>query len=206
GKNYKVRGDMTYNEWIDSLSNEQRMAIKAYRNRHGDMKQYRKYTNRLGAENMPKTFDLFQKMKYNETEKWEDYKYYFRNIDGRPIEYVKIDRDLFKLGITNKGKAYPPDKTINAYILPDIESKDAYHIMKRMQERNISDDEIRSYKDNALISFRQWGGKRYRYCAENGICVTTKTNNGWIYKTAWKKDDFDDEYLKILGVIKKYVK
>ena len=82
GKNYKVRGDMTYNEWIDSLSNEQRMAIKAYRNRHGDMKQYRKYIDRLGDENMPKTFDLFQKMKYNETEKWRFIKldYYRQNM------------------------------------------------------------------------------------------------------------------------------
>ena len=82
GKNYKVRGDMTYNEWIDSLSNEQRMAIKAYRNRHGDMKQYRKYIDRLGDENMPKTFDLFQKMKYNETEKWGFIKldYYRQNM------------------------------------------------------------------------------------------------------------------------------
>ena len=80
GKNYKVRGDMTYNEWTDSLSNEQRMAIKAYRNRHGDMKQYRKYIDRLGNENMPKTFDLFQKMKYNETEKWDALKQSYMTI------------------------------------------------------------------------------------------------------------------------------
>lgn len=79
GKNYKVRGDMTYNEWTDSLSDEQRMSIKAYRNRHGDMNQYRKYIERLGEENMPKTFDLFQKMKYNETEKWDALKQEYRD-------------------------------------------------------------------------------------------------------------------------------
>lgn len=71
GKNYKVRGDMTYREWKDSLTDEQRMAIKAYRNRHADAAQYLRYTERLGKENLPKTLDLFQKMKYNDSEKWQ---------------------------------------------------------------------------------------------------------------------------------------
>lgn len=71
GKNYKVRGDMTYREWKDSLTDEQRMAIKAYRNRHADAAQYIRYTERLGKENLPKTLDLFQKMKYNDSERWQ---------------------------------------------------------------------------------------------------------------------------------------
>lgn len=71
GKNYKVRGDMTYREWKDSLTDEQRMAIKAYRNRHADAAQYLRYTERLGKENLPKTLDLFQKMKYNDSERWQ---------------------------------------------------------------------------------------------------------------------------------------
>lgn len=71
GKNYKVRGDMTYREWKDSLTDEQRMAIKAYRNRHADAAQYIRYTDRLGKENLPKTLDLFQKMKYNDSERWQ---------------------------------------------------------------------------------------------------------------------------------------
>ena len=31
GKNYKVRGDMTYNEWYEGLSQEKKTAIKAYK-------------------------------------------------------------------------------------------------------------------------------------------------------------------------------
>ena len=206
GKNYKVRGDMTYNEWYEGLSQEKKTAIKAYKNRHTDEVQYTKYVKRLGGENMPKTLELFQKMKYNDSEKWGDYKYYYRNIDGRPIEYVKIDRELAKLGITNKGRAYPADKNVNAYILPDIGSRDVYHIMNRMRERNITDDEIRSYKDNALVSFKQWNGNRIRYCSDSGVSLVAKKTDMSIYKTAWKKEDFDDEYLKVMEVVKKYVK
>ena len=38
------------------------------------------------------------------------------------------------------------------------------------------------------------------------ICVITKTDEGWIYKTAWKKEDFDSNTERILEVIKKYVR
>lgn len=70
GKNYKVRGDMTYKEWYEGLPQEKKTAIKAYKNRSADMAQYSRYTERLGKENMPKTLELFQKMKYNDSERW----------------------------------------------------------------------------------------------------------------------------------------
>lgn len=188
GKNYKVRGDMTYNEWYEGLSQEKKTAIKAYKNRHTDEVQYTKYVKRLGGENMPKTLELFQKMKYNDSERWGELKGFYRNIDGRPIEYVKIDRELAKLGITNKGRAYPADKNVNAYILPDIGSRDVYHIMNRMRERNITDDEIRSYKDNALVSFKQWNGNRYMYFNDNGISITSRKKiTGYIKRRRKKK-------------------
>ena len=79
GKNYKVRGDMTYNEWYEGLSQEKKTAIKAYKNRHTDEVQYTKYVKRLGGENMPKTLDLFQKMKYNDSEKWGELKQEYRD-------------------------------------------------------------------------------------------------------------------------------
>lgn len=70
GKNYKVRGDMTYKEWYEGLPQEKKTAIKAYKNRSADTAQYSRYTERLGKENMPKTLELFQKMKYNDSERW----------------------------------------------------------------------------------------------------------------------------------------
>ena len=92
GKNYKVRGDMTYNEWYEGLSQEKKTAIKAYKNRHTDEVQYTKYVKRLGGENMPKTLDLFQKMKYNDSEQWR---------------YVKLDYQRQNALVKNPETALP---------------------------------------------------------------------------------------------------
>lgn len=92
GKNYKVRGDMTYNEWYEGLSQEKKTAIKAYKNRHTDEVQYTKYVKRLGGENMPKTLELFQKMKYNDSERWR---------------YVKLDYQRQNALVKNPETALP---------------------------------------------------------------------------------------------------
>lgn len=92
GKNYKVRGDMTYKEWYEGLPQEKKTAIKAYRNRHADTAQYSRYTERLGKENMPKTLELFQKMKYNDSERWR---------------YVKLDYQRQNALFKNPESALP---------------------------------------------------------------------------------------------------
>ena len=175
-------------------------------NRKSDKKQLDKYRDILGNENLPKSLDAFQKLKYNDVNKWQDIKYYARYIDGRPIEYVKIDRELKKAGI-QKGTACVSDNEIRAYILPDTDSKrEPYHIMHRMKERNITDDDVRNFKDNAIIAISQWNGKRMEYYSPDGVCVISKTDTGRVYKTAWKKEDFDKTTIKVLEVCKKYVK
>ena len=47
---------------------------KAIINAKSDKAQYDKYISILGKDNMPETFDLFQKMKYNNSGEWEDIK------------------------------------------------------------------------------------------------------------------------------------
>ena len=78
--------------------------------------------------------------------------------------------------------------------------------MHRMVERHITDDEIRGYMNQAEIMMVQWGGRRQVFYGHDGVCVITKSGDDWIYKTAWKKEDFDSDTRKILEVIKKYVK
>lgn len=211
GKTYLVPEDMSYADWKKSIDErygkgtwetERKMLI----NRPSDMEQYRRYKSILGKENMPKTFDMFRDLKYNNIDEWENVKYYARNINGRPIEYVKIDRELEKLKI-RKGTACIPDDEIKAYILPDTDSKrEPYHIMYRMKERNITDDDLRSFKNNAIVAMSQWNGKRLEYYSSDGVCVISRTNAGWVYKTAWKKEDFDETAMKVLEVCRKYVK
>lgn len=103
---------------------------------------------------MPKTFDLFQDLKYNRVNEYDDLKYYYRNINGRPIEYVKIERELNKLGITNKGKAYPVE---------DIEIKGwRVHAEKRLKERYIQKVEALKYKNNAIVMMKNIPSHKHR--------------------------------------------
>ena len=197
GKNYKVRGDMTYNEWYEGLSQEKKTAIKAYKNRHTDEVQYTKYVKRLGGENMPKTLELFQKMKYNDSERWGDYKYYYRNIDGRPIEYVKIDRELSKLGITNKGRAYPVEQLeVNGW-------RD--HAEKRIVERKIDKAEALSYKENAIGMLVKYPmpQTQYNYYSYKGVLGVRAEDK--IICTAYSDKEFKEETKKILEVMNKWL-
>ena len=77
-----------------------------------------------------------------------------------------------------------------------------YHIMERMAERGITDDEVRSYVEEAKIMLAQWGGKRRMYLSNDGVSVVTKENEDWLYKTTWKREDFDEKTDKMMEVIK----
>lgn len=72
GKGVKIP-NTTYSEWVESMSEEQKAAfdknVKMYKNRSSDKKQYERYKERLGEENVPKTFDIWQEKKYTDN-KW----------------------------------------------------------------------------------------------------------------------------------------
>lgn len=76
-ENYKVDGSMTFDEWKNSLSDEQKNAlelhVKQMRNRSADKVQYEKYSQIFGKE-FPKTLDDFVDMKYNDSDRWEQFK------------------------------------------------------------------------------------------------------------------------------------
>jgi len=55
-------------------TSEGRAKYKSIVNRKSDEEQYKKYIGIIGAENMPKTIDEFQKMKYTDIDKWDDIK------------------------------------------------------------------------------------------------------------------------------------
>ena len=107
GEQYTVPANMTYEEWKKEIDKKHSDGTfdkmrKMHINEKSDREQYKKYIGVLGKDNMPKSFDKFQLLKYNNIDEWEDLKYYARNINGRPIEYVKIDRELEKLRIVYK--------------------------------------------------------------------------------------------------------
>ena len=114
-----------------------------------------------------------------------------------------VDYHVKKAGIRT-GIALPA-KPKHAAVLPDPTTKrDPYHIMHRMAERGITDDNLREYMNSAKIMFVQWNGQRQAFYSDAGVVVRAKTEGGWIYKTAFSKADFDDNTYKILEVIHKY--
>ena len=193
---------MSYKEWKDEFIKEHRQAEwdyyeKSTKNKKQDREQFGRYKAILG-ENIPETLAEFQRIKYNDSEKWEDIKYYYRNIDGRPFEYVAIDREIEKLNIINRGKAYP---------IEEVEiDKWGKHSENRLKERKIMKSETISYKDNAIIMLKKYpypNTQNNYYCDEGMIGI--RINDGRVC-TVYSKKDFKTDTLKILEVAKKWLK
>ena len=112
GKNYKVDGSMDFQQWKDSLSEEQKQAlefhVRQFKNKSADQKQYQRYVKRLGAENMPKTFDKFQTLKYTDVEKWEFIK----------LDYSRQNRlaNHPELALPNAKNATADDRKFTGYL------------------------------------------------------------------------------------------
>lgn len=182
-------------EYREKVRNRQRLLA--------DKKQHAEYRRILG-DDVPKDFDKFREMKYNDSEKWnytKGLKEYLGKYPTSSKKFYDAGEELKALGI-KKGLLLPPVQK-QAFVLPEGKH-DPYHIMHRMLERNMTDDDVRSYMTKAKVMFVQWGGKRHAYYGNSGIAVITKTNEDWIYKTAWKRADFDEETEQILEVIKKH--
>ncbi len=83
GKSYEVPADMSYEEWYEKYvaSDPEYLAkAKAYKNRFSDKKQHEKYREILGNK-VPRSFEKFQQMKYNDSEKFETLKRNKRTIE-----------------------------------------------------------------------------------------------------------------------------
>ena len=169
-------------------------------NMQKDLNQYKRYKEVLGDS--IGSLAKFGQIKYNDTEKWEYLTGLKEYLEKYPIssqKYYDAGKRLEKLEI-KKGLLLPKVEK-QAFILPEGKH-DPYHIMKRMLERNITDDDVRSYMRNAKAMFVQWGGKRQLFVSDEGMVLITKQGEEWIYKTVWSKYDYDEESEKIMEVLK----
>ena len=105
-----------------------------------------------------------------------------------------------------RGYVVPAEKR-QAYILEDLSSRDPAHVMKRMLERNITDDQIQEYMDSALFAVLHYNDTRLAYYSIKGVTVLTRTEDysdvDWIVKTTWSKNDFDENTDRILKEAKR---
>lgn len=110
--NHKVDGHMNFAQWKESLTDEQKQAfdlhVRQNKNKSSDKKQYKRYIQRLGTENMPKTFEMFQALKYKEVDKWV-----FMKLDYRR------QNDLYKnpeLALPNAINVTADDRKFTGYL------------------------------------------------------------------------------------------
>ncbi|WP_080952904.1 minor capsid protein [Clostridium tetani] len=84
GKAYYVDGNIKYEDWYDEYvkgNSKEEIAEKKLQNRYNDKKQHKRYMDVLG-NGVPKIFDKFQELKYNNKEEWDRlvYKYKLETI------------------------------------------------------------------------------------------------------------------------------
>lgn len=126
GKTYTVQGDMKYDEWykcnVVSKYGEQKAETfqKMIRNKASDIKQYEKFKEILG-ENVPKSFDKFRHVKYNDSEEWNELKSRFRveeynnNNKDAKVEWDKINTAEYKGKFKGIGNNKVVDNNICKY-------------------------------------------------------------------------------------------
>ena len=192
--------DMRGRKAPESKSVMKQFPIEMINNAGRDIKQYERYKKVLGDS--IGSLAEFGQIKYNDSDKWKylnELKEYIQNYPTSDKRYYDASEKLKELGI-KKGVILLPVRK-QAFILPTV-SKDEYHIMNRMLERNITDDDVRSYMKNSKAMFVQWGGQRQLFVSDEGMCLVTKQGEEWIYKTVWSKYDFDEDSEKIMEVLK----
>lgn len=74
GNNYKVSSNVNYKQWFDNLSSQYKEQIEVermmQRNKSNDKIQYDKYKER-SISGFPKSFEAFQRIKYNDINNWD---------------------------------------------------------------------------------------------------------------------------------------
>lgn len=214
-------GDMSYEEWKgskvtltkaeqdafnkSSVRNvdefKQTTDFKKIHNAMSDKEQFARYKETLKVD-VPTSFSAFQSLKYDTPEEWRYTKGLYRYIR----KYPNSSKVYYDVGLKLKeqhlvtGVVLPPvQKTV--YLSPSP-GRNPNHIFHRMAERNITEDDLKSYMLEAKCMIVQWNGQRQLFFSEKGECVICKDGDMWKYKTAWKRSDFNENSEKILEVLK----
>lgn len=171
-------------------------------------RKYQEFVKSVGEKNAP-TFTEYSDPRYTKSDKFKELKSlarYRESVPDAELYHLRLNETLHQKNLI-RGKVVPAVHN-PAYILKDKASKrEPEHIMKRMLERNITDDQVQEYVDTALFSVLHYDGTRLAYYSEKGVTVLTKTQDyddiEWIAKTVWSKNDFDDNTDMIIKEAKK---
>lgn len=183
-ENNKIIDWTNYQDWYDkNVANNPKalVAEKKIKNKASDKKLYEKYKEVLIGD-VPKSFDKFQELKYNDVNGWNDlkglYNYIYKNPESNKL-YYNINKNIKQLrneGLVRiKGVAVKP-------ISSDIKELND-HTLQRMDERNITKEDIQSFINNSIVTFKQRKGTQYAYYSEKGFAAIS--TDGVVVSTGW---------------------
>lgn len=191
GKTIKVPRSMTYEEWYEKYVKgvpEAEAKEKMVKNKASDRKQFKRYQDVLG-EDEPDSLAKFQKMKYNEPEKWNELQLGYRDA----VRYRKL---IDKAGSLNiKGQ---PIKKINRINLDEYDFKD-FHINSE-REHQVTKELAQQYVNESVAAYRRWNGDVTVYISPSGAAVVNHKNK--TVSTAYRAEEYDEKMNKLLEVLK----
>ena len=191
GKTEMVPASMTYSQWYEKYVKNDPKALaqeKAIKNAASDRKQYEKYQEVLG-DDIPKSFVKFQKLKYNEPEKWEELKTFYRDAN----RYQKLIDESGNLNI--KGQ---PIKKINRIKLDEYEFKDNHINSER--EHQVTKELAQKYVNESVAAYRRWNGDVTVYVSKYGATVANHREK--TISTAYRSSEYNPKFNKLLEVLK----
>ena len=202
-KSYLVDADLNYKDWytglLDSQRNNMEIDLKMQRNKTADKVQFQKYKDILGKD-APGTFAMFQDIKYTDKEAYEDLKDFSRYMRYNPDS----DKNFFE--INKKIKEEIANGVITESIgtavkpIPENIVSIGRHAEKQMLRRNVSLDDAQDFINNAVVMFRQDGGKKQMYYSEDGAAGVILDDK--ILITSFPESGFDPGARKIIEVSK----
>lgn len=190
GKNKTVNANMTYEEWYQQNVQGQSKAElndRMIKNRSSDQRQYRKYKEVLGKD-IPDSLDSFQKMKYNNPEKWKRLKQDYRDAN----RYQKIIKEAENLNI--KGQ---PIKRINRVNLDEYDFKDRH--INTDRKHQVTKEMAQKYVDESIAAYRRWNGDVTVYISPFGAAVVN--HKGKTVSTAYRSEEYDEKLNRLLEVL-----
>ena len=197
GKNDIVDGSVTYQEWYNSLSDEQKEALKLAKrkdsNKTSDKLQHAKYVKVLGTKEVPRSFDKWIDIRYNDSEKYSELKSKYRNaivsqsrLTNLFSQYNNGQKDLIvfrniekELNRSNVGKEcidYLINNpcTVNLYYNIDVRKSLLGEYISGYDEFNIYASNTKTVKTTAETIIHEATHRRYNIYGDKhaeAVCI-----------------------------------
>ena len=196
-KNDIVDGSVTYQEWYNSLSDEQKTALKLSKrkdsNKTSDKLQHAKYVKVLGTKEVPRSFDKWIDIRYNDSEKYSELKSKYRNaivsqsrLTNLFSQYNNGQKDLIvfrniekELNRSNVGKEcidYLINNpcTVNLYYNIDVRKSLLGEYISGYDEINIYASNTKTVKTTAETIIHEATHRRYNIYGDKhaeAVCI-----------------------------------